>query len=142
VDDEVIVAFERGDVRFPLVLGGLWNGQDAPPEESAFGEAENAVRVIKSRSGHKIIFDDTGDSETLTVEDKHGNHVELGPEGVVIKSDAIKIGSSGSSEALVLGNAFLELFNQHTHPTGVGPSGPPAQAMEDGTHISSNHKTE
>ena len=30
VGDEVLVAFEFGDVRRPLVLGGLWNGQDKP----------------------------------------------------------------------------------------------------------------
>ena len=31
VGDEVLVAFEREDLRFPYVLGGLWNGQDKPP---------------------------------------------------------------------------------------------------------------
>jgi uncharacterized protein involved in type VI secretion and phage assembly len=28
VDDEVLVLFERGDVRFPFVIGALWNGKD------------------------------------------------------------------------------------------------------------------
>lgn len=31
VGDEVLVAFDGGDVRFPVVLGGLWNGEDKPP---------------------------------------------------------------------------------------------------------------
>ena len=31
VGDEVLVAFEGGDLRHPFVIGGLWNGQDAPP---------------------------------------------------------------------------------------------------------------
>ena len=26
VNDEVLVAFERGDIRFPFVVGALWNG--------------------------------------------------------------------------------------------------------------------
>jgi uncharacterized protein involved in type VI secretion and phage assembly len=32
VDDEVLVAFEHGDVRRPLVLGALWNGEETPGE--------------------------------------------------------------------------------------------------------------
>ena len=32
VDDEVIVAFDQGDIRYPYVIGGLWNGKDEPPE--------------------------------------------------------------------------------------------------------------
>ncbi|HEU5130898.1 MAG TPA: phage baseplate assembly protein V, partial [Pyrinomonadaceae bacterium] len=31
VGDEVLVAFVQGDMRFPIILGGLYNGQDKPP---------------------------------------------------------------------------------------------------------------
>ncbi len=31
VDDEVLVVFEQGDMRFPFVLGSLWNGKDKAP---------------------------------------------------------------------------------------------------------------
>ena len=31
--DEVLVAFVHGDMRFPIVLGGLYNGQDKPPTD-------------------------------------------------------------------------------------------------------------
>ncbi len=139
--DEVLVLFEHGDVRFPYVIGAVWNGKDAMPSERG-GDRDNAVRLIKSRSGHKILLDDTSGSEKVTVIDQSGNEVELSRSGVVIKSTAIKIGSGSASESLVLGDAFMALFNSHTHPTGVGPSGPPLQPMITGNHVSTKHKTE
>lgn len=33
--DEVLVAFEQGDMRAPIVIGGLWNGKDQPPENNS-----------------------------------------------------------------------------------------------------------
>ena len=141
VDDEVLVAFEHGDMRFPYLLGALWNGQDAMPGERG-SDADNNVRLIKSRSGHQVVLDDTPGSEKVTVTDQSGNSVELSSSGVVIKSETIKIGSDNASEGLVLGDALLTLFNSHTHPTGVGPSGPPVKPMVKGNHVSTKHKTE
>src|SRR5262249_37613419 len=34
INDEALVGFEMGDVHYPYILGGLWNGKDAPPEKS------------------------------------------------------------------------------------------------------------
>jgi uncharacterized protein involved in type VI secretion and phage assembly len=31
IDDEVLIGFEHGDVRFPYVVGSLYNGKDIPP---------------------------------------------------------------------------------------------------------------
>src|SRR5689334_21767317 len=31
VGDEVVVALEREHLRFPIVIGALWNGKDKPP---------------------------------------------------------------------------------------------------------------
>jgi uncharacterized protein involved in type VI secretion and phage assembly len=68
VDDEVLVAFEHGDVRFPYVLGALWNGQDAPPAQNDDGK--NNLRLIKSRSGHVIRLNDEDGKETIEIIDK------------------------------------------------------------------------
>jgi uncharacterized protein involved in type VI secretion and phage assembly len=70
VDDEVVVAFERGDPRFPYVLGALWNGKDLPPETNADGK--NDVRLIKSRSGHVIRLNDRQGKETIEIVDASG----------------------------------------------------------------------
>jgi uncharacterized protein involved in type VI secretion and phage assembly len=72
VNDEVLIAFEHGDVRFPYVLGGLWNGQDAPPANNSDGQ--NNIRVIHSRSGHLIRLDDTNGDEKIEIIDKTGSN--------------------------------------------------------------------
>lgn len=98
-DDEVLVAFENGDIRHPYVIGALWNGEDNPPEDNADGE--NDVRKIRSRSGHEILMNDS-DSEgkveittagghsvvlddasggSVSIEDSGGNSIELDSSG-------------------------------------------------------------
>jgi phage protein D/phage baseplate assembly protein gpV len=60
VNDEVMVAFQHGDFEHPVILGGLWNGEDAPPDEllaAPTGE-KPLVRTWRSRSGHHITFYD------------------------------------------------------------------------------------
>jgi uncharacterized protein involved in type VI secretion and phage assembly len=52
VDDEVLVAFEHGQVDHPYVVGSLWNGKDNAPESNADGE--NNHRTLRSRSGLTI----------------------------------------------------------------------------------------
>jgi len=72
INDEVLVAFEQGDMAFPYILGALWNAQDLPPEKNKDGK--NNIRTIKSRSGHKITLDDTDGQEKIIIEDKTGKN--------------------------------------------------------------------
>lgn len=68
VEDEVLVAFAHGDIESPYILGSVWNGKDKPPEKNSDGK--NNLRVIKSRSGHQIILDDTKDEEKIIIRDR------------------------------------------------------------------------
>lgn len=76
VNDEVLVGFLHGDAAQPFILGGLWNGKDVPPEGSDQVVSNGAVnqRIIASRSGHKVTFDDTSGSEKISIVDKTGNN--------------------------------------------------------------------
>jgi len=75
VGDEVLVSFEHGNIQHPYVIGALWNGQDKPPETNKNGK--NDIRTIKSRSGHKIIFNDEQGKESLEIETKSGQKIVL-----------------------------------------------------------------
>jgi len=60
VGDEVIVAFEDGDVRRPVVLGGLYNGKDKAPVAEPVKNGKVLTRTLTSRLGHKL---EMGDGE-------------------------------------------------------------------------------
>ncbi len=68
VGDEVLVAFEHGDINHPYVIGTLWNGVDVPPETNSDGQ--NNIRKIRSRSGHEVVLDDTDGNEKIVIVDK------------------------------------------------------------------------
>jgi len=87
VGDEVLVAFDRGDVNHPYVIGFLWNGVDKPPTTSVH------ERIIKSKNGHAIRFLDStpsgGSLGALIIEDAHGNRITLSNGKITIKSVAV-----------------------------------------------------
>ena len=56
VDSQVVVAFEAGSLQRPYIVGACWNGVASLPQAP---EAANNKRVIKTRSGSILEFDDT-----------------------------------------------------------------------------------
>jgi hypothetical protein len=78
---EAMVGFEHGDIHRPYVIGGVWNGKDAPPErvsDSVTGGVR--LRTIKTRVGHVLQFveEDKGTSKTgIRVETKDGHKIYL-----------------------------------------------------------------
>ena len=79
VGNEVLVAFDRGDVGHPYVIGNLYNGV-AMPEPPASIQGAVANRRIMSRMRHMIQFDDGPDALGITITD--------GDDTVTIKMDA------------------------------------------------------
>jgi len=92
VNDEVLVAFEHGNPNLPYVLGGLWNGVDETPEkkEEALKNKEVIHRMIVSRTGHKIVLDDTQGQESILIMDKTKKQsilIESATGNITIKGD-------------------------------------------------------
>lgn len=91
VDDEVLVAFEHGDINRPYVIGAVWNGKQAAPASgtgAASGE-KHTVRVWTSHKGHEIAMYDNADGKVeiktekghLLVLDDTNEKVELKTTG-------------------------------------------------------------
>jgi uncharacterized protein involved in type VI secretion and phage assembly len=125
VNDEVLVAFEQGDWRFPYVLGALWNGKDTPPVKNDDGK--NDVRAIKSRSGHVVRLTDTDGKEKIEIIDKSqqnsivfdtaknsitivaGKDISLSAVNGTIKLEAQKIEIKSSADTGIEAGAGLDV---------------------------------
>lgn len=99
VGDEVLLVFLSGDSRFPVVVGGLWNGKDNPPE-SMDGAGKNYVKLLRSRNGVKVTLDDHDGQEKLVLETPGGQKATLadGPGTIVIEDangNSVKLEASG-----------------------------------------------
>jgi uncharacterized protein involved in type VI secretion and phage assembly len=132
VNDEVLVVFEGGDPKRPYIIGGLWNGSDAPPA-SMDGAGNNYLKVLRSRNGVKITLDDTDGQEKLILEtpggqkmtmkdgpgsveivDSNGNSVKLETSGITVTASA-KVTINASmvevSASMVTVNAAMSKFS-------------------------------
>lgn len=63
IGDEVLVAFNQGDVREPYIIGSLWNTLDRPPALLP-SDAINK-RVIRTPLGQEVAFDEALSSVTI-----------------------------------------------------------------------------
>jgi phage baseplate assembly protein gpV len=76
IDDTVMVVFIAGDIRFPVVIGGMWNKTDEPPEVNENGK--NDFRFIKSRAGHRLLFDDSSSTSVVLTDNGNANYLGCG----------------------------------------------------------------
>ena len=153
VGDTVWMEFAGGDVSRPIWVGTFWSapestggaddlgtetGPEAPKGDGK--EATATLGVLKTKGGHELTFDDDGQVVLLANGNGKASIRFEQDGGVIVKAETIKLGA-GAGEKVVLGDTFMNFFNTHTHPTGVGPSGPPTQPMQS-THLSAKVKTE
>jgi uncharacterized protein involved in type VI secretion and phage assembly len=81
IDDEVLVAFEHGDIHRPYVIGGVWNGSDSPPnapDDNVQG-GKVRLRTFQTRTGHKLQFveEDKSEKTGIYITSKQGYKIEI-----------------------------------------------------------------
>ncbi|HEY8209528.1 MAG TPA: phage baseplate assembly protein V [Myxococcaceae bacterium] len=103
VEDEVAVTFIQGDPSQPIVIGGLWNGKDAPPDQpggdrmdryvvkarrgsqiAIVEESEGNAKITVSVPGNVSVTLDQASSGSLTLE-AAGNKITLDNQGITIQ---------------------------------------------------------
>jgi uncharacterized protein involved in type VI secretion and phage assembly len=124
VGSSIWVEFEEGYLSHPI-WSGVWYGSGELPES-----ASPAKKVLKTKSGHKLVLDDDGGSIEIT--DSNDNSVMMDSGTIRIKAgSAVKIVVEApqielvenATHPLVFGDQLLQYLNQvvqlyqkHTHP--------------------------
>jgi len=80
----VLVEFIEGDASAPIWTGTFWRTQDEVPEEHSGQE----TKVLKTESGHRLVFDDTEDAEKITLHSASDAIVEMNHEGSIALTDS------------------------------------------------------
>lgn len=130
VDDEVMVSFQHGEFNNPVVLGGMWNGQDALPTQ-VVGAAEGEkplVRSWTSRTGHRItVHDDADNKIELETTGKHRMTLDDANQKIEIFSTAghkAILDDSGKSITIVSSSGDLEIkMDENGSKVSVSSSG-------------------
>lgn len=72
---EVLISFILGNINRPVVVGSLWNNNIKTPKNVDF--EKNTIKMIHTKAGHKIIFNEEPDKETIEIITKKGLQINL-----------------------------------------------------------------
>lgn len=109
VDSQVVVAFEAGVLTRPYIIGACWNGKEKLPQNP---DAANNKRLIKTRSGSLLEFDDTDGAPKITLSTKSGHTFVLDAGGQEIKlqhSNGAMLKINAAGQVSITANSTVEI---------------------------------
>jgi len=109
VDSQVVVAFEAGNLRRPYIVGSCWNGVEALPEAA---EQANNIRVLKTRAGSVLEFDDSQGAAKVTLQMESGHKLVLDDSARTVTlshSDGHVITFTAGGAVEIQANSTIEL---------------------------------
>lgn len=120
VGDEVLIVHLSGDSRFPVVIGGLWNGHDTAPDQfggsgasvdrwTITGKAGTKIAIIEDSSGPTVQFTTPGqltgkmtDSDgSIEFSDANQTSVRIDSSGVTINAPTAQVQVTAASSMSV-----------------------------------------
>jgi uncharacterized protein involved in type VI secretion and phage assembly len=72
--DEVLIAFIKGSMSEPVILGGLYNPEDKPPSHR---DAQTDQKMLRTKAGHEFLLDDSPGKERVRITTKGGHEFDL-----------------------------------------------------------------
>ena len=133
-DDIVWVEFMEGDLAHPLWSGCAWakpDGNNELPRE-ALDAYPDAV-VLRTASGHAVVLTDVDGREQITIRATNGCEVVLDPNSnrvTVTAGEVVIRGADGEAHELATKSFVRDVYDTHTHATGVGPSSTPVPTSD------------
>jgi uncharacterized protein involved in type VI secretion and phage assembly len=111
VGDEVLLAFVHGDMRQPIILGGLYNGKDKPP---TYRSSSQDQKMIRTKGQHELLFDDTQNQQRVRIKTNGGHVADLSDADQKISlqssgGQTVVVDDSGQKITLQTGGSTVEI---------------------------------
>lgn len=123
----VWVEFEEGDLEFPIWVGTFWSKpggeSELPKPNKADGSEESSVqdpptrKIIKSKKGHTIQFEDAEGEEMVTIFEATNSHV------ITMNKDGIKITDGANTNKITLDKDGIKVEDKNGNVVTMDSSG-------------------
>lgn len=87
VGSQVVAEFMEGDISSPLWTGAFWRTTGEVPEEFT-GNSAPSAKVVKTESGHVMVFEDIDGDEKITLKSSAEAVLEMDSNGSFILTDS------------------------------------------------------